>query len=62
MLDPDEKNNLVNVEPKIVEKMEKEVAIFLNKYSKYENQREDQDMSSDEMKKIEDELKKLGYI
>ena len=62
ILDPGEKNNLVDDEPGIVKKMEAELDIFLNECLKYENQKDEQEMSLDEMKKIEDELKKLGYV
>jgi len=56
--DPDEKNNISKTELEIVSKMEKELNMIIQQKTSTNQPSEDEEYS----KKVEDELKKLGYI
>ena len=56
-IDPLEENNIVEEFPEIIKKMEKKLEEMIS-----EKSGDEKPISKDELKKIEDELKKMGYI
>ena len=56
--DPSEQHNIADVNIEIVENMETKLQNFL----KNDNDEKVDEITNEERKKIEDELKKLGYI
>jgi len=59
--DPLEENNIFDSEPKVAEQMEKYLKSIL-KDSKDKQTKIKNNMTDDETKKVEEELRKLGYI
>jgi vacuolar-type H+-ATPase subunit H len=55
--DPLELHNIANVNPQIVENMERQLQNLKDDHDEKSEQ-----ITSEERKKIEDELRKLGYI
>ena len=57
--DPNEKYNLVDERLDLIEKMEKS---FMKIREKSSQESKKEDLSPEETKKVEEELRKLGYI
>jgi len=56
--DPNEKLNIAQIKPEIVEKMEG----LLKKLRESQTREHDEHLTNEEIKKVKQELRKLGYI